>query len=90
MENEIESLPNTLTGANAVLPAYANSKIEELDAKRQQLMKSISDLTAEGVSPEQANRISGYLDKWEHISFNDRRQVVDGLISCIEIIPDSV
>ncbi|WP_157102314.1 hypothetical protein [Cloacibacillus porcorum] len=39
MENEIESLPNTLTGANAVLLAYANSKIEELDAKRQQLMK---------------------------------------------------
>lgn len=39
VENEIESLPNTLTGANAVLLAYANSKIEELDAKRQQLMK---------------------------------------------------
>ena len=31
VEDEIEKLLNTLTGANAVLLSYANSKIEELD-----------------------------------------------------------
>lgn len=90
VENEIENLLNTLTGANAVLLTYANSKIEELDAKRQQLMKAISDLTAEGVSPEQANRISGYLGKWDNISFDDRRQVVDGLVSCVRATSDTI
>mgnify|MGYP000323219340 CR=1 FL=1 len=39
MEDEIEKLLNTLTGANAVLLSYANSKIEELDTRRQALTK---------------------------------------------------
>ena len=39
VEDEIEKLLNTLTGANAVLLSYANSKIEELDTHRQALTK---------------------------------------------------
>jgi hypothetical protein len=53
IENEIEKLINTLTGANATLLSYANSKIEELDAERQRIVKDIADMTAEAVSPEQ-------------------------------------
>ena len=34
MEAEIENLLNTLTGANAILISYANSKIEVLEARR--------------------------------------------------------
>ena len=46
MEDEIEKLLNTLTGANAVLLSYANGKIEELDANRQRLIKEIAALNA--------------------------------------------
>ncbi|WP_442860004.1 hypothetical protein [Anaerostipes sp.] len=35
LESEIEKLLDTLTGASPVLLSYANSRIEELDARRQ-------------------------------------------------------
>jgi len=88
-EAEIEKLLNTLTGANAVLLSYANGKIEELDVKRQSLMTTIADMTSEGVSPEKIDRISGYLDDWDNIDFEDRRFVVDGLISQIRVTSES-
>jgi hypothetical protein len=90
VEAEIEKLINTLMGANATLMAYANSKIEELDAKRQSLMKAIADITAEAVSPEHIDRLSGYLETWENVSFEDRRLVADGLISIIKATSESI
>jgi len=80
---EIDKLLNTLTGASPVLLSYANGKIEELDVKRQSLLSAIADMTAEAVSPEQIERISGYLNDWDNVDFDDRRYVVDGLISSI-------
>ena len=90
VEAEIEKLLNTLTGANATLLAYANSKIEELDAQRQSLMKQIADLTAEAVSPAQMERITGYLDDWDNVSFEDRRLVADGMISTINATSENI
>jgi len=84
VEAEIEKLIDTLSGANATLLSYANTKIEELDTKRQSLSKAIADMSAEAVSPEHIKRISGYLQDWDNISFEDRRLVVDGMISKIQ------
>ena len=90
VEEEIEKLLNTLTGANAVLLSYANSKIEELDTHRQALTKEIAALSAETMSPEQIERLSVYLNQWEEIDFEDRRQVADGLISQIRATDEHV
>ena len=90
VEAEIEKLLNTLTGANAVLLSYANGKIEELDAKRQSLLITIAGMTAEAVSPEQMERISDYLDDWDNTDFDERRFVVDGLISSIKATSEIV
>jgi DNA invertase Pin-like site-specific DNA recombinase len=90
VEAEIETLLSTLTGANAILISYANGKIEELDTKRQTLAKAIAEASAEAVSPEQLERISGYLQNWEGISFEDRRLVADGLISTVRATSDNV
>ena len=90
VEEEIEKLLNTLTGANAVLLSYANSKIEELDTHRQALTKEIAALAAETMSPEQIERLSVYLNQWEEIDFEDRRQVADGLISQIRATDEHV
>jgi hypothetical protein len=89
VEAEIEKLLDTLIGANKTLLSYANGKIEELDAKRQSLTKTIADMTAEAVSPEQIQRISGYLNDWDNVSFEDRRLVVDGLVTQIQATSDS-
>ena len=90
VETEIEKLIDTLTGANATLLSYANSKIEELDAKRQSLTKAIADMSAGTVSHDQIKRISGYLDNWDCTGFEDRRLVVDSLISVIHATTDEI
>jgi len=89
VESEIEKLLDTLTGANKTLLNYANGKIEELDAKRQSLSKAIAGMTAEAVSPDHIKHISGQLSNWNNIDFEDRRLVVDGLISSIQATSDN-
>ena len=90
VDNEIEKLLDTLTGANSTLLSYANGKIEELDTRRQALLKAIADMSAETSSPEQMKRISNYLNKWSDTSFDDRRIVVDGLVSVIRATRETI
>ena len=84
IEGEIEKLIDTLTGANPLLLQYANSRIEELDAERQKQLKLVADLTANSVSSSQVDSITGYLSHWEDVSFDDRRRVLDTLVSKVE------
>ena len=84
IETEIEKLIDTLAGANPLLLQYANNRIEELDAERQKQLKLVADLTANSVSTSQLDSISGYLKNWDEVSFDDKRRVVDTLISKIE------
>ena len=90
VDTEIEKLVDTLSGANDVLLSYANTKVLELDGERKSLQTAIAELSAEAVSPEQLERISGYLDDWQNVDFNDRRQVLDGLISRISVTNEGV
>lgn len=90
VEAEIEKLLDTLTGANATLLAYANKKIEDLDNRRKTLSKTIADLSVETLSSQQIELLSGYLDDWENISFEDKRKAADGLISSISATSDYV
>ena len=83
MDGEIEKLVDSLTGANNVLLSYVNVKIAELDGRKQELVKRIADLTVEAISPEQVSQISGYLDTWDSVSFDDKRRVVDLMITTI-------
>jgi hypothetical protein len=42
------------------------------------------------MSPEQIERLSVYLNRWEEIDFDDRRQVADSLISQIRATGECV
>lgn len=90
VEDEIEKLLNTLTGANAVLLSYANGKIEELDANRQRLIKEIAALNAETISPQKIELLSAHLENWDTIDFEDRRQVTDIILSQVHATSDRV
>ena len=81
VEAEIEKLLDTLTGANAVLISYANGKIEELDAKKQSLSKAIAEMTSDSLNPKQIQKISGYLNDWENVDIEDRRTVLDEMVT---------
>ena len=56
------------------------SSIQALDAKRQELLKEVADLSAETVSKAQIEAISNYLDDWDNTDFDDKRRVIDSLI----------
>jgi DNA invertase Pin-like site-specific DNA recombinase len=80
---EIEKLIDSLTGASEILISYANEKIMELDAKRHRVTKLISEITVQQTSPEEMEKISGYLNNWENLGFDDKRVVLDGLVTSI-------
>lgn len=90
VDGEIEKLVDNLTGANNVLLSYVNVKIAELDGRKQELVKQIAELTVEAISPEQVNQISGYLDTWANVSFDDKWRVVDLMITTIAATSDSL
>jgi hypothetical protein len=83
IQSEIEKLIDSLTGANEVLIAYANEKIVDLDAKRIDVTKRISELAVQQTSPDEIARISDYLDRWDGLGFDDKRVVLDGLVASI-------
>ena len=90
VQHEIETLIDTLTGANPVLLSYVNVKIAELDGRKQELVKKSAELSVETVSPEQVKEISGYLDAWDEVNFDDKRRVVDLMISAIYATSESI
>ena len=90
VDNEIEKLVDSLTGANNVLLSYVNVKIAELDSRKQELVKKIAELTMDTISPEQVKQVSGYLDTWDNVSFDDKRRVVDLLITTIAATSDKL
>ena len=90
VQGEIETLIDSLTGASEILISCANDKIAALDAKRQELVKAVADLSAETVSLEQIETISNYLDDWENTDFDDKRRVIDSLIVRIRATSDNV
>lgn len=84
IDGEITKLIDTLTGASPLLLQYANSRIEELDAQRQRQLKLVADLTANSVSASQLDQVAEELARWEQVSFDDKRRVVDTLIARVE------
>jgi|GEM_PF-797337 len=84
VEAEIDDLLKTLKGANAMLLSYANKMIEELDGRKQLLCKQIADMSTETIAPKQIERISVYLDNWSDVSYDDKRIVLDGLITSVK------
>jgi len=90
VNSEIEKLVESLTTAGATLVTYVNTKIEELDAQRQILTREIASLTLDTIPPAQMDVISNYLDDWGNVSFEDKQQVLDYLITRIRATSESV
>jgi len=90
VNDEIEKLIDSLADAGTTLVAYVNRKIEELDGHKQVLSREIAALTLEITPPEQIEAIANYLDDWENVAFDDKRRVLDGVISRIRATFESV
>ena len=81
-----QSAPEAPTPDKAEAPAQeAPAQDKAADAP-----KAIADLSVETLSSQQIELLSGYLDDWENISFEDKRKAADGLISSISATSDYV
>ena len=90
VEAEIQKLLESLMGANDILITYANTKIAELDSRKQMIVAQLADYAVQEVSPEGMVRISELLDDWENADINDKRVVVNALIGKIRATSENV
>lgn len=88
VEGEIASLMDKLASADETLYRYISQRIRELDGKKQELMKRISELKLR--KEADYTEISNHLTMWERLSFDDKRQTVDQLIRVIHATSDSI
>ena len=75
-------------GASTRQGAYISGRIKELDGKKQELMKRISELKLH--KDADYTEISNHLTMWDELSFDDKRQTVDQLIRVIYATSDSI
>ena len=54
------------------------------------ILAKVHQNLGEALRPEQVSQISGYLDTWENVSFDDKRRVVDLMITTIAATSDSL
>ena len=61
-----------------------------MDAQRQLLTREIAALTLDAIPAAQMEAISNYLGDWGNVSFKDKQQVLDYLITRIRATSESV
>lgn len=89
VEEEISVLMGKLVTANEVLTAYINKRVLELDGQKRELLKQLAKCqTAE--QNVGTNDIQNYLSKWENLTLDDKRMVVDTLIEVIHATSERV
>lgn len=88
IETEIGSLMGRLSEADDVMYRYTSERISELDGKKQELGKQISELKLR--QETDYTEIQNYLAFWDILSFEDKRQTVDQLIKVIYATSDSI
>ena len=64
-------------------------KIAELDGRKQELVKQIAELTVKP-SARTGQPDFRYLDTWDDVSFDDKRRVVDLMITTVAATSDSL
>ena len=90
VETEISSLMDRLSAADDTLFRYISGRIKELDGKKQELMKRISERKLHHKDADCRPEINNHLTMWDELSFDDKRQTVDQLIRVIYATSDSI
>lgn len=93
IEHSIDSLVLSLTSSDIEPTAmkYVSKKINVLDAQKNQLRQRIDILITEKKNDlAKKKQLTGVMDKWDELSFDDKRSVIDLLIDRILVYPDKV
>lgn len=89
LTDEIDSLMDKVQSANSVLMEYINKRILELDTERNNIQYEIRQLSVAS-APNDLDTIRDYMERWDDLSFDDKRTVVDMLISSVKVTKETV
>ncbi len=87
-ETEIAALVDRLTAADDVMYRYISGRINELDARKQELQRLIEERSRH--KEVNYREISNHLNTWDALTFADKRQVVDQLIKVIHATSSAI
>lgn len=94
IENEIEILVDKLLLSDLENTAikYINKKISSLDNEKTNLANEIEKIKIGVIKDKSADykKIDNAMSKWDELSFDDKRSVVETLIEKILVFPDKV
>ena len=85
LSQEIEKLLDKIADANETLTDYINRRVSELDSQINGYRKQLSELSPlENLEKNNTSELRNYMEHWDELSFDDKRIVVDQLISVIK------
>jgi len=89
IDNEINTLLDKVTNANAILLDYINKKITELDTEKRKIQQE--NLIIEQVAKRNnLDIVRNHVENWGKASFEDKQSVVDILIKVIHVKNDEI
>lgn len=89
IDNEIEILMGKLINANDVLMEYINKRIVELDNEKKNIEEELKSLIPKNKTTNYKT-ITDHVKKWDKLSFEDKRIVLDALIEQILITDEKI
>lgn len=89
LQKEIDAVMDKIADANGVLMDYINKRITELDSELTAVRSKIREISVVPVAYDM-NCIRDYMSHWDELAFDDKRTVVDILISRIDVTKESV
>ena len=78
-----------IASANDILMEYINKQIVELDNKRKTINQEIKDMTPT-LSSIDYKAITHLVEKWDKLSFEDKRNVLDALVDRVFVKENSI
>ena len=86
IDQEIEKLMTRVADADAILMGYINKRIGELHAQSTALKREVSELAPlENQDHLDTRQLRNYMQHWDELEFDDKRAVVDQLITVIKV-----
>lgn len=67
-----------------------NKKITDLDIRRKDLTNRIAELSLKETPPEQIEKLTEYLELWDKLTLQDKRNAVDIMIDVIHYTQEKV
>lgn len=87
---EIEKLLDKFGDANSVLINHIGNRVDELDAQVNVYRQQLNELSALGSSKTcSPDELKDYMQHWDALLFDDKRNVVDWLIASIKVFENS-